>query len=80
MGEARSQWGSPTSSKGWRLAWVSERVIVAMKPGNAGGAKDPYFGCVSEEGKETVKDTSSGKYARYGCFAQVIDDESSNTR
>src|SRR5579864_4647833 len=47
-----SNWGKPgasglknsTLSSGWRLAWASERVIVARKPGNAGGVKDPYFG------------------------------------
>jgi hypothetical protein len=30
-----------------------------MKPGNAGGAKGPYFGCVSEEGKKEVIDVES---------------------
>jgi len=30
-----------------------------MKPGNAGGAKGPYFGCVSEGGKEEVIDDES---------------------
>jgi len=50
---------TPTRSIGSRLAWVSERVIVALKPGNAGGAKGPYFGCVSEEEKEEVIDDES---------------------
>ena len=50
---------TPTRPKGWRPAWVSERAIVARKPGNAGGAKGPYFGCVSEEGKEEVIDVES---------------------
>src|SRR3989442_353609 len=35
--------GDRTSPSGRRLAWDSERVIVAKKPGNAGGAKDPNF-------------------------------------
>jgi hypothetical protein len=50
---------TPTWSIGLRLAWVSERVIVARKPGNAGGAKGPYFGWVSEEEKEEVIDDES---------------------
>ncbi len=32
---------------------------TATKPGNAGGAKGPYFGCVSEEGKKEVIDDES---------------------
>ena len=50
---------TPTSPAGWRPAWVSERAIVAKNPGNAGGAKGPYFGCVLEEGKEVVIDDES---------------------
>jgi hypothetical protein len=43
---------------GWRLAsiaaamrtrWESERVIVLLKPGNAGGGKDPCFRHAFEE-------------------------------
>ena len=34
-------------------------LIVAMKPGNGGGAKGPYFGRVSEEGKKEVIDVES---------------------
>jgi len=30
----------------------SERPIVPLKPGNAGGGKGPYFGSASEAGKE----------------------------
>jgi len=44
---------------GRRLTGASERVIVAKKPGNAGGAKGPYFGWVSEEEKEEVIDDES---------------------
>ena len=55
--------GSPEpakyAAKGRRLAWASERVIVARKPGNAGGAKGPYLGWVSEEEKEEVIDDES---------------------
>jgi hypothetical protein len=50
---------TPTRPIGSRLAWASERAIVALKPGNAGGAKGPYFGCVSEEEKEEVIDDKS---------------------
>jgi hypothetical protein len=32
---------------------------TAEKPGNAGGAKGPYFGYVSEEGKKEVIDVES---------------------
>src|SRR5260370_4987918 len=54
-----SNWGKPgasgvkasTSSSGWRLAWVSETVIVARKPGNASGSKDPYFGQADQRSK-----------------------------
>jgi hypothetical protein len=31
-----------------RSVWKSERVIVPLKPGNAGGGKDPDFWCVFE--------------------------------
>jgi hypothetical protein len=31
---------------------ASERVIVAKKPGNSGGAKDPHFRRATEETKE----------------------------
>src|SRR3981189_3656408 len=40
-----------TLSSGWRLAWVSERVIVARKPGNAGGVKGPHFGQADQRSK-----------------------------
>jgi hypothetical protein len=48
-----------TRPQGERPAWVSERAIVAEKPGNAGGAKGPYFGCVLEEEKKEVIDDES---------------------
>ena len=39
---------------------ASERVIVARKPGNSGGAKDPYFRHATKETKERVIDDESG--------------------
>jgi hypothetical protein len=51
--------GNPTPPLGRWLAWVSERAIVAMKPGNAEGAKGPYFRRVSQEGKGEVIDDES---------------------
>jgi hypothetical protein len=52
--------GNSTRPQGWRPAWVSERAILVMKPGNAGRAKGPRFGCVSEEGKKAVIGDESG--------------------
>ena len=49
-----------TASVGCRLAGVSERVIVALKPGNAGGAKDPYFRQADQRNKGKVIDDESG--------------------
>ena len=51
---------------------------VPRKPGNAGGGKGPLLLVSLGRRKGAVKDTSSGKYARYGCFAQVIGDEPDN--
>ena len=36
----------------WRPSRESERVIVPLKPGNAGGGKDPHFWNASEEAEE----------------------------
>jgi hypothetical protein len=36
---------------GERLGWNSERVIVPLMPGNAGGGKDPHFRNAYEEAK-----------------------------
>jgi hypothetical protein len=33
------------------VASVAERLVVALKPGNAGGAKGPHFGCVDGRDK-----------------------------
>jgi hypothetical protein len=33
---------------------ASDRVIRPLKPGNAGGGKDPDFWCAFEDGKVTV--------------------------
>jgi hypothetical protein len=55
-----SQWGIPGAGggrafqrgpKGQRSVWESERVIGPLRPGNAGGGKDPYFWCAWEGGK-----------------------------
>ena len=32
-----------TRPRGWWSAWVSERLTVLLKPGNAGGGKEPRF-------------------------------------
>jgi hypothetical protein len=37
---------------GRRPGRESERVIVPLKPGNAGGGKDPHFWNASQEAKE----------------------------
>ena len=37
-----------------RHKWGSDRVIVPLKPGNAGGGKDPDFWCAFEDGEVTV--------------------------
>jgi hypothetical protein len=51
-GRFSGQRGKPTADErlrrstrpsGWWLAWVSERLIVPLKPGNAGGGKEPRF-------------------------------------
>jgi hypothetical protein len=47
------------SHHGERLVRVSERVVVAKKPGNAGGAKGPYFRHAVQRGKGKVIDDES---------------------
>ena len=37
-----------------RHRWVSDRVIGLMRPGNAGGGKDPDFWCAFEVGEDEV--------------------------
>ena len=37
-----------------RLWRESDRVVRAMRPGNAGGAKGPDFWCAFEDGEVTV--------------------------
>ena len=37
-----------------RCLRVSDRVIVLLRPGNAGGGKDPDFWCASEDGEGMV--------------------------
>ena len=34
--------------------WESDRVIRPLKPGNAGGGKDPDFWCAFEDGEVKV--------------------------
>jgi hypothetical protein len=43
-----------TSPVGWRLRWESDGAIVPMKPGNAGGGKDPDFWNAFEDGEDRV--------------------------
>jgi len=53
------EWGNPRtggvelqrSRFGGRPDWDSERVIVPLKPGNAGGGKGPHFRNAFEEAK-----------------------------
>jgi hypothetical protein len=33
------------------LSWESDEVVVPLRPGNAGGGKDPWFGTRAESGK-----------------------------
>jgi hypothetical protein len=47
VGEPQS-WGF-RSRLGGRPGWDSERVIVPLKPGNAGGGKDPHFRVLAKE-------------------------------
>ena len=37
---------------GRRHRWASDRVIGLLRPGNAGGGKDPDFWCAFEDGEE----------------------------
>ena len=37
-----------------RPSWVSDGVIVPLKPGNAGGGKDPDFWCACDDGEVLV--------------------------
>ena len=43
-----------------RLAWVSETVLAAWKPGNAGGVKGPHFRQADQSNKGEVIDDESG--------------------
>jgi len=51
--------GKPNIAVRVVAGWASERAIVALKPGNAGGAKGPHFRCVSQGGKAEVIDDES---------------------
>jgi hypothetical protein len=42
-------WSFCSIAAAMRTRWESERVIVLVKPGNAGGGKDPCFRCAFEE-------------------------------
>jgi hypothetical protein len=48
MGEGR---GLNVASRR-RSGWVSDRVTVPTKPGNAGGGKDPDFWCAFNQAEE----------------------------
>jgi hypothetical protein len=37
-----------------RHRWGSDRVIIPLKPGNAGGGKDPDFWCAVDDGEVRV--------------------------
>jgi hypothetical protein len=39
---------------GRRLRWESDGAVVPMKPGNAGGGKDPDFWNAFEDGEDRV--------------------------
>jgi hypothetical protein len=39
---------------GRRHRWASDRVIGLLRPGNAGGGKDPDFWCAFDVGEERV--------------------------
>lgn len=53
-------WGRPIMGEGSGLnvadrrrpRWVSDRVIVLLRLGNASGGKDPDFWCAFEEAEE----------------------------
>ena len=42
-------WSLSSIAAAMRTRWESERVIVLLKPGNAGGGKDPCFRRAFEE-------------------------------
>ena len=48
MGEGR---GLNVASRR-RPGWVSDRVAVPLRPGNAGGGKDPDFWCAFNQAEE----------------------------
>ena len=35
-----------------RPGWVSDRVAVPLRPGNAGGGKDPDFWCAFDQAED----------------------------
>ena len=37
-----------------RPGWVSDRVTVPLRPGSAGGGKDPDFWCAFDDGEVRV--------------------------
>ena len=37
---------------GRRPGWVSDRVAVPLRPGNAGGGKDPDFWCAFDQAED----------------------------
>jgi len=54
-GETRRGEGSGLDADFGRRLWrESDRAVVPMKPGNAGGGKDPDFWNAFEDGEERV--------------------------
>ncbi len=53
-------WGRPIMGEGSglnvadrrRLGWVSDRVVVLLRPGNAGGGKGPDFWCAFNQAED----------------------------
>src|SRR5450631_4562539 len=60
----RGEEDQPEAREGWagRLG-VTERLVVPMKPGNAGGGKGPWFrtDAIRSEGAEIGQPSNSGK-------------------
>ena len=50
--QSRSERFQPEAREGQAGLWrVAERLVGARKPGNAGGAKEPQYKEMTEEGK-----------------------------
>ena len=51
---SESEVAAPTPRIGGGLGRVSDRVIVPLRPGNAGGGKGPDFWCAFDDGEVGV--------------------------